>query len=748
MPRKTGAAAKRKRPASPDAARRERPTAPSLLATPASAAKRRRPAGASLATPGSVTSSVDDFTAHTPARRAARAGRPGSSDGSDGDRTDDGDDDAARAPRAAFRTTRRAARAVGAVELASLTTAWSRPRSVDGPAGRRDVVTTPASPVVAPRAAAPPSPPPPAAAPRRRSKSVAPAAAAAAAPAAAAERAPPSASATVAAAARRRSQSAAPARDPPRAAAAAAPAAVAAAAPRRPEVATPPQSPLRAPLARPAVVHHLQHDVSPAPPAPSSSSRLSRPPRAERPPERLTVAPPPSRPSAASSGAASSTSAPFLSPYGPDDADEAELLMPVTMQEWEHLQDRYAALKQLYAEEGEKASARYDAMEIAWQQRVLALEQQLTRAAEDAAHESARVLETQLAALQQQHAAQDRARRAEIQALRDAERKAVAQLQTTLQTTRDALATEKNTAATWERKAHHLTGLLESTKLLTSGKHEVEELILQSRSEREAAAHAAAAAATAAVRTAEQARTAAARDLDAEKTRTAALAAQVERLKATQLTQHQQLRAAKREHASLRADADGLRERVQQLEQALAQTRHTAEKLATAAAEATAHGPAAVSDRYVLTLERMTRLYEELTGVTIINVEEGTREIEVSDGGADGARGAPATAEEDVLLYDVAQHGRNGEIFYTLAMPDHGGDDDGDGTHKHGDGALPSPAASSWSSNMYTYTPDMARFVTVQGRRPPDFLSEEIEFEREMAPLFFWRAADWLQLAK
>ncbi|KAI9007304.1 hypothetical protein BC832DRAFT_446340 [Gaertneriomyces semiglobifer] len=121
------------------------------------------------------------------------------------------------------------------------------------------------------------------------------------------------------------------------------------------------------------------------------------------------------------------------------------------------------------------------------------------------------------------------------------------------------------------------------------------------------------------------------------------------------------------------------------------------------------------NDRYLTMVERMIRMFETLTGVTIESVEDGKRTVETDDGG---------TEEEDEIVYRCRQKGKKGEISYKLLTP-------GDAT----------PAAEQ----EITYEPHSATIpdlpTWIRGAAGE---SGAITFERNMAQMFFWRIYDVL----
>ncbi|KNC99868.1 hypothetical protein, variant [Spizellomyces punctatus DAOM BR117] len=123
-------------------------------------------------------------------------------------------------------------------------------------------------------------------------------------------------------------------------------------------------------------------------------------------------------------------------------------------------------------------------------------------------------------------------------------------------------------------------------------------------------------------------------------------------------------------------------------------------------------------DRYLITVERMVRIYEELTGVTIQSVEDVKRTVENETG---------ENMKEQVVVYKCRQKGRGGVLDYNLMTPSD------------------APSSSSNSSNvMYTYQP-ILRNQHSSAADVPDWLQTPIEFEKDMCSMFFWRVCDYLQ---
>ncbi|KAI9097357.1 hypothetical protein DFS34DRAFT_650171 [Phlyctochytrium arcticum] len=154
------------------------------------------------------------------------------------------------------------------------------------------------------------------------------------------------------------------------------------------------------------------------------------------------------------------------------------------------------------------------------------------------------------------------------------------------------------------------------------------------------------------------------------------------------------------------------------------------------------------ADRYLITVERMVRMYEELTGVTIENVEDVRRQME-------------SGVEEPAVAYKCRQKGRAGVLEYTLMTPPDGSSKSANPTTIPGTpratGALPGtpgrPATSSPSDpSYYTYEP-LVRTVASNDDNAaiqlpndlPEWLQESIDFEQDMCSMFFWRVCDYLQ---
>lgn len=64
-------------------------------------------------------------------------------------------------------------------------------------------------------------------------------------------------------------------------------------------------------------------------------------------------------------------------------------------------------------------------------------------------------------------------------------------------------------------------------------------------------------------------------------------------------------------------------------------------------------------DRYLITVERMVRIYEELTGLTIQAVEDGKRRFTPDGESGEEDNGCEDTA---VVVYKCRQSGRNGGL--------------------------------------------------------------------------------------
>lgn len=140
------------------------------------------------------------------------------------------------------------------------------------------------------------------------------------------------------------------------------------------------------------------------------------------------------------------------------------------------------------------------------------------------------------------------------------------------------------------------------------------------------------------------------------------------------------------------------------------------------------------NERYVATLERMVKLFEELTGVTMESVEETTRPID--------SENDPAT-EEPVLLYKCKQKGR------------HGGERCVSGTPTYPETEYDIFACVVIAYNLMaprdgksTSTYTCEAIVRGDGggqQNVPDWLREPIDFEQKMCAMFFWRMCDHLQ---
>ncbi|KAJ3255835.1 hypothetical protein HDU77_003486 [Chytriomyces hyalinus] len=176
-------------------------------------------------------------------------------------------------------------------------------------------------------------------------------------------------------------------------------------------------------------------------------------------------------------------------------------------------------------------------------------------------------------------------------------------------------------------------------------------------------------------------------------------------------------------------------------------------------AEVETNNRPAQPDRYLQTLERMVRMYEELTHLKIQSVEDGKAEIdsdsddeeqdEVEEGEYDAGssqdeidkarrksmrRQSVRVTEnkggvmEDVLLHRVEQSGKNGEIHYTLAIP---------------------KAATASSSPNVLYLLHSAkdsdgRVIDESSNKLPEYLNGAMTFSRERLSDFYVKTSQWL----
>ncbi|KAJ3161756.1 hypothetical protein HDU86_006527 [Geranomyces michiganensis] len=140
-----------------------------------------------------------------------------------------------------------------------------------------------------------------------------------------------------------------------------------------------------------------------------------------------------------------------------------------------------------------------------------------------------------------------------------------------------------------------------------------------------------------------------------------------------------------------------------------------------------------VNDEYLVTVERMVRMFEELTGVTIQTVKDVRRPVsededegdEESNGDADGEN----SKEIPAILFQCKQMGRNGALDYNLYTP-----------------TETTPSTTSTSGSV-TYECEPLARIGRDGRTAgelPDFLQGPIRFQRKMCSMFFWRACNFL----
>ncbi|KAJ3226505.1 hypothetical protein HDU81_007257 [Chytriomyces hyalinus] len=176
-------------------------------------------------------------------------------------------------------------------------------------------------------------------------------------------------------------------------------------------------------------------------------------------------------------------------------------------------------------------------------------------------------------------------------------------------------------------------------------------------------------------------------------------------------------------------------------------------------AEVETNNRPAQPDRYLQTLERMVRMYEELTHLKIQSVEEGKAEIdsasddeeqdEVEEGEYDvgGSQDEIDRARrksmrrqsvrvtenkgcvlEEVLLHRVEQSGKNGEIHYTLAIP--------------------KAATASSSPNvlylLHSAKDSEGRVIDESSNKLPEYLNGDMTFSRERLIDFYVKTSQWL----
>ncbi|TPX52477.1 hypothetical protein SeMB42_g01403 [Synchytrium endobioticum] len=152
------------------------------------------------------------------------------------------------------------------------------------------------------------------------------------------------------------------------------------------------------------------------------------------------------------------------------------------------------------------------------------------------------------------------------------------------------------------------------------------------------------------------------------------------------------------------AELSSLQSKMTKLEPLEQQLAAAEQKIASMSAD---NGKRDQNDRYLLTLERMTRLYESFTGITIQSIEEAR--VERDDGSGEMVT---------MLIHKVRQKGNRGVLNY-LFMTE----------------------LEANPNSVATYTPLNASHI--EGL--PTFLKREIELDAPHMQNFFWRVSDWLQ---
>ncbi len=135
----------------------------------------------------------------------------------------------------------------------------------------------------------------------------------------------------------------------------------------------------------------------------------------------------------------------------------------------------------------------------------------------------------------------------------------------------------------------------------------------------------------------------------------------------------------------------------------------TMKKNSTDLKEKNEHATARMKHDY----EQLIKLYSQASGIRVVSVEETKRAAQPEEE-------TETPVEEDVLIFNCEQMGRNGKLFYSIVIP--------------------------FNGEYYSYVPNVDKMNIVE-LELPDYLSEEIEFEKSMIGLFFWRVCDWLQVS-
>ncbi|KAJ3143638.1 hypothetical protein HDU90_000401 [Geranomyces variabilis] len=188
------------------------------------------------------------------------------------------------------------------------------------------------------------------------------------------------------------------------------------------------------------------------------------------------------------------------------------------------------------------------------------------------------------------------------------------------------------------------------------------------------------------------------------------------------------LEKAANEKKALSAEMDALKAKVKQ---AAARLTAQDERLT---AQATEIQRLQVNDEYLITVERMVRMFEELTGVTIQTVKDVRRPVPADSDDEESNADAEQEAAKEVpaIWFQCKQTGRNGALDYNLYTPT--------------DAATSTTTAASTSGSVIYECEPVSRTAR-DGRTAgelPDFLPGPITFQRKMCTMFFWRACDFL----
>ncbi|KAJ3157287.1 hypothetical protein HDU89_002699 [Geranomyces variabilis] len=188
------------------------------------------------------------------------------------------------------------------------------------------------------------------------------------------------------------------------------------------------------------------------------------------------------------------------------------------------------------------------------------------------------------------------------------------------------------------------------------------------------------------------------------------------------------LEKAANEKKALSGEVDALKAKVKQ---AAARLTAQDERLT---AQATEIQRLQVNDEYLITVERMVRMFEELTGVTIQTVKDVRRPVPADSDDEESNADAEQEAAKEVpaIWFQCKQTGRNGALDYNLYTPT--------------DAAMSTTTAASTSGSAIYECEPVSRTAR-DGRTAgelPDFLPGPITFQRKMCSMFFWRACDFL----